>query len=182
MSGGESGDDSGVLAGMSVGEFLARARAMELEAEERYRDLADQMEVHNNPEVADLFRRLAAIEGKHARHFDERAGGGTEVPDIPHWKLEWPGLEAPETASADDVHYLMTPHHAQRLALAAERRAHAFFANLAEAAAEPRIREMAAQFAEEEGEHVRLVQGWLARYPEPEPGWDEDPDPPVQPF
>jgi hypothetical protein len=33
--------------------------------------------------------------------------------------------------------------------------------------------------AEDEREHVRLIGEWLARYPEPEPGWDEDPDPPA---
>jgi rubrerythrin len=32
--------------------------------------------------------------------------------------------------------------------------------------------------AEEEREHVELVEKWLAKYPEPEAGWDDDPDPP----
>ncbi len=166
---------------MGIGEFLARARAMEMEAQERYEELADQMEVHNNPEVAKLFRQLAEIEGKHAQHFDARVAE-EEVPELPPWKLEWPGPEAPEAASADEAHYLMTPHQALRLALAAEQRAHAFFAELARSAADSRIREMARVFAEEEREHVALVESWLREYPEPEPGWDDDPDPPAQPF
>jgi hypothetical protein len=33
--------------------------------------------------------------------------------------------------------------------------------------------------AAEEREHVRLIGEWLSRYPEPEPGWDHDPDPPA---
>ena len=45
--GAESGEES---------EFLARAWAMEVEAVERYSMLADTMEEHNNPEVAELFR------------------------------------------------------------------------------------------------------------------------------
>jgi hypothetical protein len=32
--------------------------------------------------------------------------------------------------------------------------------------------------AAEEREHVRLIEDWLARFPAPEAGWDEDPDPP----
>lgn len=181
MSGKSGSGGPPDLGGMSIGEFLARARAMEIEARERYEELADQMEVHNNPEVAKLFRRLAEIEGKHAQHFDERAAE-EEMPDIPPWKLDWPGLEAPETASADEAHYMMTPHQALGLALAAEQRAHAFFAELARSAVDPRIREMAREFADEEREHVVLVERWLGQFPEPEPGWDDDPDPPVQPF
>jgi hypothetical protein len=33
--------------------------------------------------------------------------------------------------------------------------------------------------AEEEREHVRLIGEWLAKVPPPEPGWDEDLDPPA---
>jgi hypothetical protein len=42
-------------------DLLAHARDMEAEAAERYDDLADQMEVHNNHEVARLFRKLAEM-------------------------------------------------------------------------------------------------------------------------
>jgi len=165
----------------AVAEFLARARAMELEAQARYLELADQMEVHNNPEVAALFRRLAEIEGGHARHFEMQAEDDA-VPGASSGRWRWPGPEAPETAAADEVHYMMTPYHALALALDAERAAQAFFAGVAETAPDPAVRETARKFAEEEAEHVRLVQSWLERYPAPEPGWDEDPDPPSQPF
>jgi rubrerythrin len=37
---------------------------------------------------------------------------------------------------------------------------------------------MARQLAEEEQEHVRWLEQWLARYPAAEEGWDQDPDPP----
>jgi len=48
-----------------VGELLAHAKAMESEALERYLELAEQMEVHHNPEVAELFRKMARVERKH---------------------------------------------------------------------------------------------------------------------
>jgi len=40
------------------------------------------------------------------------------------------------------------------------------------------VRKAAAEMAEEEREHVRLIQEWLAKVPPPERGWDDDPDPP----
>ena len=43
----------------SHADFMARAYALELEASERYAQFADQLETHNNPEVAKLFRKLA---------------------------------------------------------------------------------------------------------------------------
>ena len=48
---------------ISVEELLAYSLAIEQEAAERYAELADQMEVHNNHEVAELFHKLAVIEG-----------------------------------------------------------------------------------------------------------------------
>ena len=48
----------------STEELLAYSMAIETEAVERYNDLADQMEMHHNYDVADLFRKLAEIEGR----------------------------------------------------------------------------------------------------------------------
>ena len=42
---------------LSIEELLAHAHRMEAEASERYAELADQMEVHNNDEVATLCRK-----------------------------------------------------------------------------------------------------------------------------
>ena len=47
-------------------EFMAQALAMEREAVQRYSEFADAMEMHNNREVAKLFRTMAQYEGKHA--------------------------------------------------------------------------------------------------------------------
>ena len=47
----------------TVAEFFAQALAIEIEASERYDELADQMETHNNHTIADIFRKMARIEG-----------------------------------------------------------------------------------------------------------------------
>ena len=50
----------------SLVALMSTALAIELEAADRYGELADVMETHNNPEVAALFRRMQSIEGMHA--------------------------------------------------------------------------------------------------------------------
>ena len=42
-------------------DFMAQALAMEREAVERYTEFADAMEVHNNREVAAMFRTMAQL-------------------------------------------------------------------------------------------------------------------------
>ncbi len=159
-------------------ELLAHAHAIEIEAEERYADLADQMEVHNNQEVAVLFRKLAEVEGAHAREILERAKG-RDLPDIPYWEYKWTDSESPEAADLLEAHYLMTPHHALMLALRGEEKALAFFERLAKTATDNDVRKMAEEFAEEEREHVKIVKKYLEEHPEPPDGWDHDDDPPV---
>ncbi len=161
-------------------EFFAHAYALELEAAERYEELAHSMEVHNNLEVAEVFHKLADSGQKHAKQVLQRAGG-RELPEIAPWDFKWDRSEAPETAAADGVHYLMTPYHALDLARASEVHARDFYATVAECTDDPKVRELAGEFAEEEAGHVDLVNAWIAKYPEPQEGWDEDPDPPHLP-
>jgi rubrerythrin len=160
----------------TVEEFMAYACAMEVEAAERYSELAELMDTHHNREVAELFAKLARIEGKHRDQIMQQMGWSTP----PAAKsVHWESPEGPETTDFGDLHYLMTPYHALKLAEHNERRAAEFFEHFAGARLPATVRESAAEMAAEEREHVRLIEEWLARFPEPEPGWDEDPDPPA---
>lgn len=156
-------------------EFMVKAYEMEIEASERYADFADAMETHNNREVADLFRKMAGIEGKHATQI--MAEMGWKAPPPPG-KAKWEDFEGPETVAMDEVHYLMQPYHALTLALASEERAERFFARIAEAATVDSVRKAALELQEEEREHVELIKGWLAKVPKPDRNWADDPDPP----
>jgi rubrerythrin len=158
-------------------EFMAQALAMEREAVERYTEFADAMEMHNNREVAAMFRTMAQYEGKHASQIMAEMGW-KEAPEPPAGGFGWPGLEAPETVSIDAVHYLMQPWHALQLALAAERRAERFFDELAQAATSESVRRAARELQAEEREHVELVLAWLDKVPVPDGDWATDPDPP----
>jgi len=164
----------------TVEELVAHSLAIETEAAERYEDLADQMEVHNNPEVAALFRKLAEIEGKHVAKVEDM-GRGRTLPHIPPWEYKWGAGESPEAPQDAEVHYLMSPHQALVFALAGEERAAEFFARVAAEASDETVRAMARELHDEERQHVELVKRWMERYPPPESGWDEDPDPPVMP-
>ncbi len=168
------------LAINDLGEFLAHAGAMEREAVDRYEELASQMEVHNNPEVAELFAKMAEIEKKHVEKINDRTGD-TEVPHVAPWEYKWEDPEGPETAQTFDAHYLMTPYHALQMALKAEQKAAEFFDRVASLTTDDKVREMAIEMAAEERHHVELVRQWLARFPKPETGWDEDFDPPILP-
>jgi len=157
-------------------ELMAQALAIEIEAAQRYAELADVMETHNNREVADLFRRMATIESRHADAIRAEMGWTGDGPPVQ--RAAWSGPEGPETPGHEDVHYLMQPWHALKIALAAEERAAHFFTELARVATLEPVREAARVLAAEEQEHVELVREWMTRVPPPDHDWADDPDPP----
>ncbi len=160
--------------------LLVHALVLETEAVDGYEALADQMEVHNNPEVAAFFRKMAEIEGKHLATVEQLCCD-TELPHIPPWDMAWADDESPEGHKHDDgVHYLMTPYHAIQLAIRGEQRAADFFARVADSASAPDdVRQLARELAKDEIAHVELLKKWLQEHPEPHGDWHEDPDPPT---
>jgi len=167
----------GTTAVRTMNELMAFAYALEIEAAERYAEFADAMEQHNNREVAELFRKLARIEHKHAEQILEEMRWSAP-PKSPIGGYQWEGLEGPETADFTNLHYLMQPYHALEIALLNEKRAFEFFSGLVRRATTDKIKRAAKEMAGEEAEHVRLIQDWMKKVPLPEPHWDADLDPP----
>jgi rubrerythrin len=157
-------------------EFMAQACALEAEAAARYAELAALMTTHNNREVAALFAKLARIEGLHRDKILAKMGW-TAAPDPDAFR--WTTPEGPETTDPGELHYLMTPWHALKLAEHNEERAADFFEALSRADVPAAVRAEAAETAAEEREHVRLIRQWLERVPEPGADWGEDADPPM---
>jgi rubrerythrin len=143
----------------TVSEFLAHAVALEEESAERYEMLADSMKVHHNDEVADLFRKLMAYSEKHAEEVHALAIGMT-LPNIPPWEYSWNCPDSPEGGDcfSDAVDYLMTPNQALDLAIHNEARGRDFYAWVASESPEAEVRRLAGEMAEEEQEHVNLLQ------------------------
>lgn len=157
-------------------DFMSRAYAMELEATERYAQFAEQLETHNNREVAQLFRKLADIEKLHAKRILEEMRWPS-MPALPP-AYAWEGVEGPETAPFGSLHYLMQPWHALEIALRCEQDAQKYYESIAASRAPEPVRDAAREMASEEAEHVRLIREWMKKVPQPKAGWDEDPDPP----
>lgn len=163
---------------LSVEDLLQHALVIELEAEQSYKELAEQMHSCGNHDVAALFEKMSALEGRHARKIRENAPG-LELEERAPWEYRWDGFEPPENAELNEIHYLMKPHHALQLALAAEQRAELFFTRVANQTSSDDVRRLAAEFAADEKQHVVWIREWLEHYPPPAMDWDEDLDPPA---
>ncbi len=161
----------------SIAEFLAHAEALELESVESYEQLADSMEVHNNPEIAKLFRKLAHFGEKHAQEVTELAKGMT-LPEISPWDFKWSTPDSPENASMDEAHYLMDTHQALEIALINEIQGQQFYASVAATTSNDEVRKLASEFAGEEAEHVALLKQWQANLGNPDALPLDDLDPP----
>jgi rubrerythrin len=163
----------------SLADLLAIAYQIEADAVERYLLLAEQMEVHNNQELASVFRDLARAEGIHAEEIRRQAG---DLDVVAHARNlgNWKKGESPEEADLAEAHYLMTPWHALQMALTCEQRALAYFVEVVDTTKDPKIKDMAKEFVEEEAEHVNLCHRLLKKYPAPsDQSWAYDPDPPT---
>ncbi len=161
----------------SVAELMTYAYAMEAEAAERYAEFADAMEAHNNAEVAELFRKLARIEHQHGEQVLQAMGWAAPPPHPGDFR--WQGTEAPESGERTELHYLMHPYHVLKIAHQNEQRALDFFSRVARSGGGAAIRRAAAEIEEEERQHVRLIEEWLKRTPQPPSDWAFDPDPPT---
>ncbi len=161
----------------SLAEFLAHAILLEQESVERYEELADSMEVHNNPEVAKLFRKLAQFGRLHAHEVTEHASG-MELPQIAPWDFKWNTPEAPESGAGDEVNYLMDTRQAIEFALHNESMGRDFYAYVAGSSPDVEVQRLAAEFAAEESEHVNLLKEWLDNLTDPDVIPLDDLDPP----
>ncbi len=163
-------------AATSVAALYGIAYRIETDAAERYAMLVDQMQTHNNVELARIFGDLERAERIHADRIRELAGAlGTDdgAGPIGPWKAE-----SPESADLYASSYDMSAHDAVQMALAAEERALAFYTELADSNVDQAVRGLAAAFADEESEHVALCRRLLNRYPPVPAGRPVDPDPP----
>lgn len=161
-----------------IAELLGHALALEVEATERYADLAEIMEAHNNSDVSRLFEKMSEIEKLHVEHIIEMTNKH-HMTDLPEKQWKWESPEGPETTNPEDLHYLMQPYHALQLALVNEQRAYEYYTQIAETTENNEVRSLAAELATEEEEHVALVKVWLNKYPKVDEDWDYDDDPPL---
>ena len=155
----------------SVAELYVHAIAIEREAAERYAELAERMRDESHEDLAELFAGLAALEKGHVEALERRTAG-VALPPLAGRDYQWVG-DAPESAARELVFRLMTPQHALRMALGAEKRAQAFFEHVLVSAADPGLRALAREMAAEEQEHVQLIERMLESTPDPVVHWED---------
>ena len=79
------------------------------------------------------------------------------------------------------MNYLMNMVQALRVAMGNEQRAHDFYFAISEESPDAEVRAVAAEFADEEKEHLALLGKWLEKLPETADEEMFDPDPPHMP-
>jgi rubrerythrin len=145
----------------NVETFLAHAIALERDAARRYEDLTAAMQTDGNAEVRAFFARMAYYSRKHLAEAQAR-GGFREIPVLAPEDYDWPEGTSPETAEWAGVDGQMDTADALQLALASERRGHAYYAAIAATTLDQELRAIATEFADEESQHVmeleRLIQ------------------------
>ncbi|MCC7166059.1 MAG: ferritin family protein [Rhodospirillales bacterium] len=158
----------------SLPEFLAHSLALEHEAAERYRELADIMENNLNPEVGAVFRDMARFSGRHHSEIKARAGAMV-LPELKSWQYRW--ATPPEATDSLDIDFFMQPYNALRIARDNELRGYKYYRQIAREAADPEIKRLAEEFAQEERGHIAALDKWLALAHRPSETWEKDPEP-----
>lgn len=142
-------------------ELYAQAIAIEREAARRYGELGHAMAQQGEHAVAVLFFLLASFEARHLAELTSKTAG-LPLPALSA-DFSWRDGEPPETVSFEACMGRMTPKRALQIALDAEKRAKAFFEHAARIANDPATRALAREMAEEEAEHIGLVEHALRR-------------------
>ena len=154
----------------SCTELYAHAIAIEREAAARYAEFAQRMSDMGNDAAAEVFSTLAILEGEHLDVLVRRTEG-MAVPELRSHEYSWLYSGAPETPAHELLFRLLTPHQALVIALAAERRAQAFFEQVLMTTGDPALRALAREMAADEGEHALMLERLLERTPESIVDW-----------
>jgi len=158
------------VARLSLCDALDLAILIEQEAEERYEELASQMELHHTPDAATFFRFMARNEAKHGAQLAARREhlfGHTprSVTRAALWDVEAPDY--------DQARAFMSVRAAMQAALASEAKAFAFFDEALPLVADADTRALFTELRQEEIDHQNLVKAELAKLP-PEADVNDD--------
>ena len=148
------------LKSLDLRDALDLASLIEDEAKERYEELAHQMEMHHDAEVAKFFHFMAKNEAKHGEELAERRK--RLFPNLPQrvdrsmlWDVEAPGYES--------VHAFMSLKEALEVALAAEIHAFNYFCDVLKTIPPGEVKTLFEELKEEEVLHQDLVKKEMAK-------------------
>lgn len=159
------------------GDLLARTLTMLSETVERYDLFADQMEVVNNPQAAEIFKWLSTKQSERTAVVEGLAKGLT-LPHIAPWDYNWDDAINTEVPGHSSAHYMMTPYHTLTLAMDVEQSAGSFFQQVEQGTDQPELQKLARGFFREANAYREYLMQQRDQHPLPEKDWDEDFDPP----
>jgi rubrerythrin/ferredoxin len=146
----------------SLDDFLGYAVKAEEDAAIHYEELAVAMEKCGNEPVAKLFAQLARFSRLHLAEAQGRAGAIDVTKHLPA-DYAWPDQATPERADILAADPSLSRLDALRVALRGEKRAFEFYYMVAGTSKDSAIAAMAKEFVDEESEHVRILEAWIAR-------------------
>lgn len=161
-------------------DLLAHAEALVQESLERYEQLADSMEVHNNPEAAAQFRQLESMARHNVRYIEEIAAG-LALPVIAPWNFHWHCPDDPDSDCLSDMDYLVSPAGALAAGLDNESRIEAFYRGVAEQSPAAGVRKAAGELAEYQLQQIVRLKERLGALSREAHESGEDLDPPNVP-
>ena len=147
---------------LTLRDALDLAILIEEEAEERYVEFANQMELHHTPDAAQFFRYMAENEAKHGSQLTARRRDLFAYSPRVVSRAMLFDVEAPEY---DEARAFMTPRAAMQSALRAEKKAYTFFVEALPRIRDTQVRQLFEELRDEEVEHQGLVQRELAKLP-----------------
>lgn len=161
-------------------DFLANAELLVDESLEWYGQLADSMEIHNNPAAAAQFRKLEDMEKRQLQWIAQQAVGLT-LPEIAPWDFAWNIYSDPARSGFSEIDYLTSQAGALTAALHHEHHAEKLYRQVAAETPDPDVKQIANEMAEMQQEEINLLQQRLNELPEEAPEAVEDMDPPNMP-
>jgi len=147
----------------TVDAFLALSMLLEFESADRLRELSSVMRQHHSDELAQLLDKLAGFSDLHGSEIQELSEGHV-LPDLATMGVSWEGLEGPETTMYESINPDMNPYDVLQIALRNEIKGQDFYTNISLHSPDPEVRKLAAEFADEENEHVMMMQQWIDKY------------------
>jgi rubrerythrin len=145
----------------TIETFLSLSMLLEYESADRLRELAKFMLNHQATELSELLETLAGYSDQHASEIRELSEGKV-LPELVTLDLSWEGLEGPETTAYESVNPQMTVEDMLLIALRNELKGQDFYIDISLNSPDEAVRKLAAEFANEENEHVVMLEKWSA--------------------
>lgn len=150
------------LSKLTLMDALDLAALIELEAQKRYTQFAEQLGISRAGDAGAVFHSMAVNENKHCEQIAERRKKlfGAKPPKVTLDDLF--DVEAPEFGAPTRN---ISSRKAYRIALSSEQKAFDFYDQALRHVTDPEIKALFEELREEEAEHVEMLEKILAKLP-----------------